>query len=54
MGLSGKKVLFWVWIILVAMVAISRMYLGVHSLDQVMFGLLTGACFLTCYRLWLQ
>lgn len=36
--------------VLVVMIPISRMYLGVHSLNQILFGLSLGTVFLILYK----
>lgn len=43
-----------VWVLIVPLVMVSRMYLGDHSLDQIMFGALLGISFLVIYRFKLQ
>jgi len=49
-GVGRKKYLFIIWIIIVPLVMISRMYLGAHSLDQIIFGAMMGLTFLVMYR----
>lgn len=39
-----------VLVLLAIMVPISRMYLGVHSANQILFGLTLGLCFLILYK----
>ena len=38
------------WSVLVVMVMISRMYLGAHSLDQIILGCVLGFSFLIIYK----
>lgn len=40
----------FVLMVLVVMIPISRMYLGVHSLNQILFGLSLGTVFLVLYK----
>jgi membrane-associated phospholipid phosphatase len=54
LGTGKKKVYLFVWAAIAVLVVISRMYLGAHSLDQVVFGSLIGLSFLVIYRFWLQ
>ena len=49
-GLGPKKVLIGVWTVIAALVLISRMFLGAHSLDQIVFGGLLGLAFLIMYK----
>lgn len=49
-GTGPKKVLVGIWLILSALVLLSRMYLGAHSLDQIIFGALLGFAFLIIYK----
>ena len=53
-GTGPKKMLTAIWVILVALVMVSRMYLGAHSLDQVIFGGLVGLSCLIAYKVFLQ
>jgi predicted neutral ceramidase superfamily lipid hydrolase len=43
-------VLLGIWAVFSALVLISRMYLGAHSLDQIIFGGLLGFAFLIIYK----
>jgi hypothetical protein len=49
-GTGPRKVLIGVWAIFSALVLLSRMYLGSHSLDQIIFGCLLGLAFLIIYK----
>jgi membrane-associated phospholipid phosphatase len=53
-GAGTKKIAIIVWVIIVPLLMISRMYLGDHSLDQIIFGALLGITFLVIYRFKLQ
>ena len=53
-GLAGRRVVIGVWAVVAALVMVSRMYLGVHSLDHIVLGGLMGLCWLVLYRYWLQ
>ena len=53
-GCGPKKVWTFVWLFVAIMVMISRMYLGAHSLDQIVFGGLLGLSFLVYYKFFLQ
>ena len=53
-GTGKKKMYLYIWFIVAIGVVISRMYLGAHSLDQVVFGSLMGLSFLIIYKYWLQ
>jgi membrane-associated phospholipid phosphatase len=53
-GTGKKKVFIFIWVIIAILVVVSRMYLGAHSLDQVVYGSLMGLSFLVMYRYWLQ
>ena len=53
-GTGPKKIGIIVWLIISALVMVSRMYLGAHSLDQIVFGGMLGLCFLIYYRYFLQ
>lgn len=50
LGTGPKYVLLGIWAVFVALVLISRMYLGAHSLDQIIFGGLLGIAFLVIYK----
>jgi membrane-associated phospholipid phosphatase len=54
LGTGKRKVYIFIWAVIAILVVISRMYLGAHSLDQVVFGSLIGLSFLVMYRFWLQ
>ena len=54
LGTGPKKVGIFVWLFLSALVMMSRMYLGAHSLDQIVFGGMLGLCFLVYYKFFLQ
>jgi membrane-associated phospholipid phosphatase len=54
LGTGRKKVFLLIWAIVAVLVVISRMYLGAHSFDQVVFGSLIGLSFLVIYRFWFQ
>lgn len=52
---SGKNMRnIWISILLTIFVPMSRMYLGAHSLNQVLEGLLFGSCFCVLFRLGLK
>ena len=53
-GTGKKKVFLIIWVVVAVLVIISRMYLGAHSLDQVVYGSLIGLSFLVIYRFWFQ
>lgn len=53
-GTGPKRVLLAVWLVISALVLISRMYLGAHSLDQIIFGCLLGFAFLIIYKFQFQ
>lgn len=53
-GTGKKKINLFIWAIIAVLVVISRMYLGAHSFDQVVYGSLIGMSFLVIYRFWLQ
>jgi len=53
-GCGPKKIWTYVWLFISIMVMISRMYLGAHSLDQIVFGGLLGLAFLVYYKFFLQ
>lgn len=53
-GTGPKKVFTFVWIVIAALVMVSRMYLGAHSLDQIVFGGFLGMAFLVYYKFFLQ
>jgi membrane-associated phospholipid phosphatase len=53
-GAGKKKFGLIIWTFVAALVMISRMYLGAHSLDQIVLGGLLGISFLAMYRLRLQ
>lgn len=53
-GTGKKKVFLAIWVVVAVLVIISRMYLGAHSLDQVVYGSLIGLSFLVIYRFWFQ
>ena len=53
-GTGRKKIFLFVWAFLSIFVLISRMYLGAHSLDQIIYGGLIGLSYLVIYRFWLQ
>jgi membrane-associated phospholipid phosphatase len=53
-GTGKRKVFLFIWAVVGVLVMISRMFLGAHSLDQVVFGSLIGLSFLVIYRFWLQ
>lgn len=54
LGTGKKKIFLFIWVVVAVLVIISRMYLGAHSIDQVVFGSLIGLSFLVIYRFWLQ
>jgi membrane-associated phospholipid phosphatase len=54
MGTGKKRAFLYIWVVVGVLVVISRMYLGAHSIDQVVFGSLIGLSFLVIYRFWLQ
>ena len=49
-GLRKFRIMLIPLILLVTLMPISRMYLGVHSGDQVLFGICLGLTYLTFYR----
>lgn len=53
-GTGRSRVYLYVWFFMAVGVVISRMYLGAHSLDQVVYGTLIGLAFLVIYKYWLQ
>ena len=53
-GTGKKRVYLLIWVIIAVGVVISRMYLGAHSLDQVIYGSLIGMSYLLIYKYWLQ
>lgn len=53
-GTGKKRILLFIWVVLAVGTAISRMYLGAHSFDQVIFGSLIGISWLIIYKFWLQ
>ena len=54
LGSGPRKVWTVLWFLLAVGVLISRMYLGAHSLDQIVLGGLLGLCFLIYYKFFLQ
>ena len=50
LGTGPKRVFIGVWAVLSALVMISRMYLGAHSLNQIIFGGLLGLSVLIIYK----
>lgn len=53
-GTGKNRILIWIWFVVGILMVISRMYLGAHSLDQVVYGSVIGLSFLIIYRYWLQ
>ena len=54
MGTGPKRIWLFVWAVVAALVMISRMYLGAHSLDQIVLGGLLGLAFLIYYKYFLR
>jgi membrane-associated phospholipid phosphatase len=54
LGTGKQRLYLFVWGFIAVLVVISRMYLGAHSFDQVVYGSLIGLSFLVIYRFWLQ
>jgi len=53
-GTGKKKFYLYLWFVVAIGVVISRMYLGAHSLDQVVYGSLIGMSYLIIYKFWVQ
>lgn len=53
-GTGASNFFIFTWIIVVGLVMFSRLYLGVHSLDQIFFGALLGLFFVVVYRFKIQ
>jgi hypothetical protein len=53
-GHGPKKIGIIIWLIVAGLVMMSRMYLGAHSLDQIVFGGMLGLSFLIYYKYFLQ
>ena len=53
-GTGKQRLYLFIWGFIAVLVVISRMYLGAHSFDQVVYGSLIGLSFLVIYRFWLQ